>query len=187
MPRAQNRTRQAFTLVELLVWTLVASLIAGTGYALLAPWAQERKLRAGAERVATALELGRDVARHEGRAVRVRVAPAGVEGTGNSVHVTYVDTGRDVLDPLTKSGLAVDFEHEPALRGIRVVASAAGGDDTLEFDAQGEPVDLGGEFGLQCGDASSVVHVQPYSGRVTIDAAAEVVRLGPIPPEPAQR
>src|SRR3989442_1717605 len=91
------------------------SLIAGTGYTLLAPWAQARKVRAGAERVATALEFGRDVARHEGRAVRVRVATVGLEGTGNSVHVTYVDTGRDVLDPVTKSPVSVDFENEPAL------------------------------------------------------------------------
>ena len=179
MSRARSRTPRGFTLFELLVVLLVASLIASTGYSLLAPWAQERKLRAGAEKLAAALELGRDVARLEGRAVRVRVAPAGAAG-GNSVHVTYALGGEAVVHPLTKSAFVVDFEGDPPLQGIRITASAAGGDDTVEFDAHGQVVDASTRFTLECGGPRSLVSVEPHSGRVLIDAAGEDLNAEPV-------
>jgi type II secretion system protein H len=182
MSRARSRTPRGFTLLELLVVLLVAALVASTGYALLAPWAQERKLRAGAEKLAAALEFGRDVARLEGRAVRVRVTPAGTAG-GNSVHVTYAQSSEDVVHPLTKSAFIVDFEGDPPLQGIHITASAAGGDDTVEFDARGQVVDATTRFTLESGGRRSYVSVERQSGRVIIDAPGEMDEA-PIPIEP---
>ena len=183
MSRARSRTPRGFTLFELLVVLLVASLIAGTGYALLAPWAQERKLRAGAEKLAAALEFGRDVARLEGRAVRVRVAPAGEPG-GNCIHVSYAQSGEDVVHPLTKSAFVVNFDTDPPLRGIQIEVSAAGGDDTVDFDARGQVVDETARFTLQCGGLQSYVRVERYSGRVLIDAPGDATDEVPVPIEP---
>jgi prepilin-type N-terminal cleavage/methylation domain-containing protein len=183
MSRARSRTPRGFTLFELLVVLIVASLIAGTGYALLAPWAQERKLRAGTERLAAALEFGRDVARLEGRAVRVRVAAAGTSG-GNSVHVIYAESGADVVHPLTKAAFVLDFAGDPPLRGVEITASAAGGDDTVDFDAQGQVVDDDTRFTLECGGMQSHVRVERYSGRVVIDAPGDATDEAPVPVEP---
>jgi len=180
--------RDAFTLLELLVWIVVASLAAATGTVLLGPWAQERKLRDGACRLAAALEYGRDVARHEGRTVRVRVIPAGAGAGASSVHLTYAADGADVVHPLTKASFRVDFAGDPALLGIRVLASDADGDDTVEFDARGQPVDASSQFTLQVGDRRSVVRVEPCSGRVTIDASAQAaVENSPLPPQPVEK
>ena len=160
-----------FTLVELLVWTLVASLAAGLGYGLVAPYAEERKLQAAAERVVAALEYGRELARTENRPVSVKVVPDGRALGANSLRVRYADTSASVAHPLTKTAYRIDFRTDSNLSGVVVRSSQAGGGDTVQFDTHGEPGGEENEFVLQCGGALLRVRVEAHSGRVVVEEA----------------
>lgn len=167
MPARSRATLPGFSLVELLVWLAIAGLLATAGYGMLGPFAQERKLRAAVDRVVAALEFGRDVARYEGRSVAVEVVPDHVAASGNTVRLTYVDDGGYVLHPLTKNPYVVQLDHE-SLQGVRVKASNADGDHTVEFDPHGEPVDATSRFTLEYSGRTRIVRVEPHSGRVTV-------------------
>jgi prepilin-type N-terminal cleavage/methylation domain-containing protein len=170
LSRRAGATPRGFTLVEILLWIAVASLAASVAYGLMTPYAQERKLSAGVERVVTALEYARDLARSERRPVAVRIVPDATQSTSaNSLRVVYADDLASVSNPLTKSPYALDFRNDAHLRGVVVVSSNAGGDDALEFDARGTPGDEGNEFVLACGGMQMIVRVEVPTGRVVVE------------------
>lgn len=168
LPNSGRGRRRGFTLVEVLVWVGIAAIVAYAGAALVGPYAHERKLRAAAERVAAALEFGREVARHDRRDVAVTILPAGAGANANQVRLTYVDDGSSVASPWMKSDYRIDFDADPRWQGISVLSSDAGTDHTLVFDLRGEPMDPSGRFVLGCGDARQTVRVEAPSGRVVL-------------------
>jgi len=166
--RGARRARRGFTLIECVIWITVAALVASIGAGLVTPFARERKLRAAAERVATALEYGRDVARYENRSVAIQVIPASAASQRNRVCIAYADSGTAVVNPLTRSNYVLDLASDTHLQGVEITSSNAGGDDTAVFDGDGALVDAGARFVLRCGVTHVTVRVEPYSGRVVI-------------------
>lgn len=166
--RRAGRTRRGFTLIECVIWITVAAVVASIGSGLVTSFARERKLRAAAERIATALEYGRDVARHENRPVAIQVIPTSAPSQRNRVHIVYADSGSSVANPLTRSKYQLDFASDSHLQGVEIVSSSAGGDDTVVFDGGGVPVDAGARFVLRFGGTHTTVRVEPHSGRIVI-------------------
>lgn len=166
--RSEREMRRGFTLIECVIWIAVAALVASIGSGLVTSFAHERKLRSAAERVATALEYGRDVARHEQRPVAIRVIPAKAASQRNRVSITYADSATSVAYPLTRSKYELDLASDSNLQGVEITDSQAGGDDTVVFDGNGIPVDASARFVLSFGGTRTTVQVEPHSGRVVI-------------------
>jgi Tfp pilus assembly protein FimT len=167
-PRTTAKAGHGFTLLELVLWTAIAAMVAALGAGLVAPFAHERKLRAAAERVAAALEYGRDVARHERRPVAIRIASNAAASQRNSVSLAYADSGSAVHHPLDRERYRIDLATDAHLQGVEITTSSAGGDDTMTFDSAGAPVDLNARFVLRYRNTHATVQVEPYSGRVVI-------------------
>ncbi len=173
--RRATRCRRGFTLIECVIWIAVAALVASIGSGLVTPFARERKLRSAAERVANALEYGRDVARHENRSVAIQVIPTSAASQRNRVCIAYADNGAAVANPLTRSKYELDLASDTHLQGVEIVSSNAGGDDTVVFDGKGVPVDASARFILRSGSTHATVRVEPYSGRVVIADGTQII------------
>jgi prepilin-type N-terminal cleavage/methylation domain-containing protein len=164
-----ERRAAGFTLVELLLCIAILSIATGVGYTVLAPYAQQRQLDAGLDRLAAALEFARERARAEGRGVAAQVQITGTTADANSIRLTWVADGTELVHPRTRRAYRIDFDTEPGLESVRIVESLAGDDDTVEFDARGEPVDSAARFVLACGKQRMAVRVEPWSGRIVVE------------------
>ncbi len=151
MPTPQmRRCEQGFSLVELIVVTLVISILASVAIARLSSSLSSRRLLAASRRIASDLAYARTTAKDLGRSVQVQFITGGT---------TY--SMPTVQDPNGGPSYSVDLQQTPY--PVTIASADFGGDATVVFDLYGY-ANSGGTISLTEGVQSSSIVLHPISG-----------------------
>lgn len=145
------RSRNAFTLIELVISIAIITTVAGVAAFRFASSTERARVQTAAERVAAMINDARTRARTTGMTVSLTfsTSPCAVEIKGIS------RTGMDV----------VRFDEAPYK--VKFVSIDFAGGNVLSFSGRGRPAS-GGEFKLQQGNFVRTVIVDPETGHATI-------------------
>lgn len=148
--------RQAlgFSMLELIVVTLVMSILAAIAIPKISQSISIRRLNAAAMRLAADLSYARSAAKNQGKSVQVQFTVA---------DATYVMP--TVRSPNGDSTYLVDLRVTPYPVGIQ--AADFGGDATVIFDLYGH-ADSDGTITINDAGNTKTLNLSQYSGKVTI-------------------
>ncbi len=158
-PACRERSRTAFTLIEMIVVLVVLAVAAS----IIIPYATGTtsfQASAAARLIMSDLEYAQSQAITTQSPVSV-----GFSVSGNSYTVS--NASGTLIHPISKQAYIVDFDTTGGFGNVSVSSASFGGASVVTFDALGAP-DNGGTVTVVAGPHTYTVTVAPVSGRVRV-------------------
>jgi Tfp pilus assembly protein FimT len=183
MRRIRRQGESGFTLVNLVMVSLVLGIIATAGLPSLNAALEDYRLGAAAEEIATALGYARYVAVNSGTQTKVTVdatadsilveqykATADILGTDTELPEADVETGAfaNMERPMNRGAdYSITLRDEERFNGVDITSSVFGAGNFVIFEPTGIPSE-GGAVTLSIKSRQIVVSVDNVTGKVSV-------------------
>jgi len=139
MRSGRTRGEHGFTIIELVMVIAVIGLLAALAVPAFQDMAQIRRETAR-QKMIQDIRYARSLAIAQMERIGVTLSPS-----TESYSVYRNDSSNIVTNPADRKPFTVNFQTEPAFRGVAIESTSLSG-NVVEFDSYGTPSDAAGEF-----------------------------------------
>ncbi len=164
------RDNSGVTIVEVILCVLILAIV---GLAA-APWLgnalKEKKLNGAVTEVVSAIQYVQSLAisRQKVFGIYFNSSSNKITCYENDGYIMLTPVMTTLLNPLTKKDYEWNFDDSTSFQGLDIIMANFGGEEWLEFDSQGIPVDMSGDPLVLSG--ALIIGYADMQGKIGVDA-----------------